>query len=137
MKKIFISLLASACLVACTPKKTAYEQYTELYNDLEAQLETVEDRAVKDSLIEGFITDGYTLIMENVKGMATKIDEIKQDFREYLGNDYKFDYELVRAQDYGVPQKRERLIFIGNRVGIEPNLIFEEIHKQILELVGK
>lgn len=69
-------------------------------------------------------------IMENVKGMATKIDEIKQDFREYLGNDYKFDYELVRAQDYGVPQNRERLIFIGNRVGIEPNLIFEEIHKQ-------
>ena len=69
-------------------------------------------------------------IMENVKGMATKIDEIKQDFREYLGNEYKFDYELVRAQDYGVPQNRERLIFIGNRVGIEPNLIFEEIHKQ-------
>lgn len=69
-------------------------------------------------------------IMENVKGMATKIDEIKQDFREYLGNDYKFDYELVRAQDYGVPQNRERLIFIGNRVGFEPNLIFEEIHKQ-------
>lgn len=68
-------------------------------------------------------------IMENVKGMATKIDEIKQDFREYLGNEYKFDYELVRAQDYGVPQNRERLIFIGNRIGIEPNLIFEEIHK--------
>lgn len=69
-------------------------------------------------------------IMENVKGMASKIDEIKQDFREYLGDEYKFDYELLRAQDYGVPQNRERLIFIGNRVGVEPNLIFEEIHKQ-------
>ena len=67
MKKIFISLLALACLVACTPKKTAYEQYTELYNDLVAQLETVEERAMKDSLIEGFITDGYTLLIENVE----------------------------------------------------------------------
>ena len=67
MKKIFISLLALGCLVACTPKKTAYEQYTELYNDLVAQLETVEEHAVKDSLIEGFITDGYTLLIENVE----------------------------------------------------------------------
>ena len=69
-------------------------------------------------------------IMENVKGMAAKIDEIKQDFHEYLGDEYLFDYELLRAQDYGVPQNRERLIFIGNRIGVEPKLIFEEIHKQ-------
>jgi thiol-disulfide isomerase/thioredoxin len=67
MKKIFISLLALGCLVACTPKKTAYEQYTELYNDLVAQLETVEDRAAKDSLIEDFVAQGYTLILENVE----------------------------------------------------------------------
>ena len=71
MKKIMLSLLALVCLVACTPKKTAHEQYIELYNDLEAQLETVEDRAVKDSLIEGFITDGYTLIMENVEDLTS------------------------------------------------------------------
>ena len=71
MKKIFISLLALGCLVACTPKKTAYEQYTELYNDLVAQLETVEDRAVKDSLIEDFVAQGYTLIMENVEDVTS------------------------------------------------------------------
>ena len=69
-------------------------------------------------------------IMENVKGMANKIDEIKQNFRDYLGEDYQFDYELFKAQDYGVPQNRERLIFIGNRMGVEPKLIFEEIHRQ-------
>ena len=68
-------------------------------------------------------------IMENVKGMAAKIDEIKQDFKEYLGDEYQFDYELLKAQDYGVPQNRERLIFIGNRIGVEPSLIFDEIHK--------
>lgn len=71
MKKIFLSLLALACLIACTPKKTAYEQYIDMYNDLAAQLETVEDRAAKDSLIECFITDGYTLIMENVEDVTS------------------------------------------------------------------
>lgn len=68
-------------------------------------------------------------IMENVKGMANKIDEIRQNFHEYLGEEYLFDWELLKAQDYGVPQNRERLIFIGNRMGIEPLSIFDEIHK--------
>ena len=67
MKKIFISLLALGCLVACTPKKTAYEQYTELYENVVAQLENVEDRVVKDSIIEEFITQGYELLIANVE----------------------------------------------------------------------
>lgn len=68
-------------------------------------------------------------IMENVKGMMNKIDEIKQNFTEYLGDEYQFDYALLRAQDYGVPQNRERFIMIGNRVGVSPKKIFEEIYK--------
>lgn len=71
MKKIFISLLALGCLVACTPKKTAYEQYIEMYNALDAQLENIEDRAVRDSLIEGFVADGYTLLMENEEDVTS------------------------------------------------------------------
>ena len=71
MKKIFLSLLALVCLVACTPKKTAYEQYIELYDNLVASLETVEDRAVKDSLIEDFIGKGYTLLIENVDDVTS------------------------------------------------------------------
>ena len=67
-------------------------------------------------------------IMENVKGMMNKIDEIKQNFTEYLGEEYQFDYALLRAQDYGVPQNRERFIMIGNRVGVSPKKIFEEIY---------
>ena len=69
-------------------------------------------------------------IMENVKGMANKIEEIKQNFKDYLGDEYLFDYMLLKAQDYGVPQNRERFIMIGNRMGIEPKDIFEEIFKQ-------
>lgn len=67
-------------------------------------------------------------IMENVKGMMNKIEEIKENFKEYLGEEYQFDYALVKAQDYGVPQNRERFIMIGNRVNISPQLIFEEIY---------
>lgn len=66
-------------------------------------------------------------IMENVKGMAKKIDEIIGNFKEFLGDEYQFDYMILRAQDFGVPQNRERFIFIGNRVGIAPKDIFEEI----------
>lgn len=68
-------------------------------------------------------------IMENVKGMSNKIEEIKENFKEYLGDEYKYDYRLLKAQDYGVPQNRERFIMIGNRMGIDPSDIFEEIFK--------
>ena len=64
-------LLALGCLVACTPKKTAYEQYVEMYNALDAQLQNIEDRAVRDSLIDDFVADGYTLIMENVEDVTS------------------------------------------------------------------
>ena len=68
-------------------------------------------------------------IMENVKGMAKKIDEIVENFKEYLGDEYQFDYMILRAQDFGVPQNRERFIFIGNRMGVVPKDIFTEILK--------
>lgn len=68
-------------------------------------------------------------VMENVKGMMNKIEEIKQNFKEYLGEEYQFDYAILKAQDYGVPQNRERFIMIGNRVGVSSHLIFEEIFK--------
>lgn len=68
-------------------------------------------------------------IMENVKGMMNKISEIIQNFEEFLGGDYKLDFAVLKAQDYGVPQNRERFILIGNRLGIDPSLVFEEIYK--------
>lgn len=68
-------------------------------------------------------------IMENVKGMTNKIGEIIQDFKEYLGDDYQYDYAVLKAQDFGVPQNRERFIMIGNRMGVSPKAIFAEIAK--------
>lgn len=69
-------------------------------------------------------------VMENVKGMARRIDEIKENFKEYLGEEYLCDYRLLRAQDFGVPQNRERFFLIGNRVGVAPKLIFDKIDEQ-------
>lgn len=68
-------------------------------------------------------------IMENVKGMMNKKDEIIQNFKEYLGEEYLFDYDVLKAQDFGVPQNRERFIMIGNRIGVQPKEIFEEVYR--------
>ena len=42
-------------------------------------------------------------------------------------NEYKFTGKLLLAEDYGVPQHRERFIIIGNRIGIDPEVIFSKI----------
>ena len=68
-------------------------------------------------------------IMENVKGLANKFDEIIANFKEYLGEEYLYDYRLLKVQDFGIPQNRERFIMIGNRMGIDPNEIFTEIER--------
>lgn len=86
------------------------------------------NRLYKEYLIFLQHTKPKFFIMENVRGMSNKFEEIKEDFKEYLGNEYKFDYRLLYAQDFGVPQNRERFIMIGNRIGIEPKNIFDQIY---------
>ncbi len=66
-------------------------------------------------------------VMENVKGMSNKINEILNDFNLYLGEDYTYSYSLLNAKDFGLPQNRERLFIIGNRLNVEVNDIFEKI----------
>ncbi len=66
-------------------------------------------------------------LMENVKGMANKIDEIFEDFYNVLGGSYNIAYEILNAKDFGVPQNRERLFIIGNRIGVDSCAIFENI----------
>ena len=63
-------------------------------------------------------------VMENVKGMLSVSDQVKEDFRD-IG--YEVECHILNAKDYGVPQNRERLIYIGNRLGVDNEQIFGEI----------
>ena len=63
-------------------------------------------------------------VMENVKGMLSVAEQVKEDFRN-IG--YSVECHILNAKDFGVPQNRERLIYIGNCVGIDNEKIFTEI----------
>ena len=68
-------------------------------------------------------------VMENVRGMANRIDEIVDNFRTALGNEYSFAHALLNAANFGVPQNRERFIFIGNRVGVDSQKVFDTLNE--------
>lgn len=68
-------------------------------------------------------------VMENVRGMASRIDEIIDNFRKALGDGYSFAYALLNAVDYGVPQNRVRFILIGNRIGVDAADMLADIKK--------
>lgn len=71
MKKILVSLLALGCLVACTPKKTTYQQFQELQDTVVAQLDRATSSDVVDSIIELYIHTSYDLLMNNIDDVAT------------------------------------------------------------------
>jgi DNA (cytosine-5)-methyltransferase 1 len=84
------------------------------------------------------------IIGENVKGLLTRktsegelfIDVIIEEFRK-IG--YECAHKVLRADDYGVPQKRERLIIIGKRGDVDAVLKFPEStdEKKNLESIVK
>ena len=71
-------------------------------------------------------------IIENVKGMSKKIDEILSDIVKYIGKEYDVHYTLLNASDYGIPQNRERFFIIGNRIGVKSADIVSNITKKKL-----
>ena len=66
-------------------------------------------------------------IMENVRGMANKYNQIVKDFEEYLGCEYSYDFRLLNAKDFGIPQNRLRFIMIGTRTNIDISKIFDKL----------
>lgn len=64
-------------------------------------------------------------IAENVKGIMTanKGEAFPLIIKEFQDSGYDVKYQIVKAVEYGVPQKRERVIIVGFRkdLGIEFN----------------
>ncbi|MCQ2977532.1 MAG: DNA cytosine methyltransferase [archaeon] len=71
-------------------------------------------RVIKDKNPKFFVAENVKGLLSMEKGKV--IEMIKGDF-ESLG--YKVDIKLLNAAEYGVPQARERLIIMGNRLGLE------------------
>ena len=88
-------------------------------------------RVVKDKKPKVFVAENVKGLLSMEKGKV--IEMIKRDFED-LG--YKVDYKILNAADYGVPQARERVIIIGNRLNLE-NIYPEPTHanfKQNIDL---
>ena len=60
-------------------------------------------------------------VMENVEGLVMMNNgQVRQEIEGYLKNEkYAVRSEVLCAADYGVPQKRRRIVFVGNRCGAE------------------
>jgi len=61
-------------------------------------------------------------VMENVPGFATKHNgDIFKDFCGLLGGDkgYRLAHTIVKTEEYGIPQKRRRLIVVGFRIDLQ------------------
>ena len=72
------------------------------------------------------------IVFENVKGLlSTKYidgrnlsDVLVEDLTEMEGVGYNVVYQLVNASDYGVPQNRQRVLFIGVRKDLGKTFVF-------------
>lgn len=69
-------------------------------------------RVIKDKKPKFFVAENVKGLLSMEKGKVLHM--ILKDFRK-LG--YDVDYKVLNAADFGVPQARERIIIIGNRIG--------------------
>lgn len=78
------------------------------------------------------------IVFENVKGLlSTKYidgrnlsEVIVEDLSTMNGIGYSVVYQLVNASDYGVPQNRQRVLFVGVRKDLETTFKFPQKQKK-------
>jgi DNA (cytosine-5)-methyltransferase 1 len=78
-------------------------------------------------------------IMENVKSLATlaKFQDVRDEiFRRMTKAGYQVTMQVLNAKEFGVPQSRERVFFIGTKVGLRTVNIqnFEKYKKTAISL---
>lgn len=82
------------------------------------------------------ITQPKIFIAENVKGLVN-LDNVKEiiqnDFSSANGNGYiVLDPRVLHSANYGVPQSRERVIFIGIKKSALKKSALEELEKEVI-----
>lgn len=95
-------------------KRTTEDKRNFLYKEM---LRIVEDKKPKF-----FVAENVKGLLSLDKGKVFKM--IKSDFENLKDENgkslgYKVEARILNAAEYGVPQARERVIIIGNRLGIE------------------
>lgn len=60
-------------------------------------------------------------IMENVEGLLTSNNGlyIYEAAKAFIDLGYKIRIEKIYSQEYGIPQRRKRVIIVGNRIGFD------------------
>lgn len=103
-------------------------------------------RIIKDKKPKVFVAENVKGILSMQKGKV--IEMIKNDFEGLVDENgknlgYKVNIKLLNAAEYGVPQARERVIIMGNRIGVENkfpikthsniNIVEQEVATDILQ----
>lgn len=82
------------------------------------------------------ITQPKIFVAENVKGLVNLGDVktiIQNDFSSANGNGYiVLDPQVLHSADYGVPQSRERVIFIGIKKSALKQIALDELQKDVI-----
>ncbi|MBN8584710.1 MAG: DNA cytosine methyltransferase [Ignavibacteria bacterium] len=59
----------------------------------------------------------YTIMMENVPGLI-EYYKFKFMLKELVKLGYNIEVKIVNVKDYGVPQRRRRLVMVGSKLGL-------------------
>lgn len=78
-------------------------------------------RVIADKKPKFFVAENVKGLLSLERGKVFKM--IKSDFENLKDKDgkvigYKVDARILNAAEYGVPQARERVVIIGNRIGV-------------------
>ncbi len=122
-------------LVGCAPCQP-FSKYTQRYRKEGHKDEKWKLLYAFANIIEGVKPD--VISMENVPELVK--EAVFSDFLSFLTDEgYHFSWQIVYCPDYGVPQKRKRLVLLASRLGdieLIPPLYEKEEYLTVRDAIG-